>query len=90
MAISQELKATLIKKFGGDSKNTGKVEVQIAILTAEIESLTKHIVSNKKDQISKRGLFQKVSKRRSLLSYLKNVDIVRYRQILKDLEIRGN
>ncbi|MDE6429322.1 MAG: 30S ribosomal protein S15, partial [Malacoplasma sp.] len=47
-------------------------------------------VSNKKDQISKRGLFQKVSKRRSLLSYLKNVDIVRYRQILKDLEIRGN
>ncbi|MCF0217955.1 MAG: 30S ribosomal protein S15 [Malacoplasma sp.] len=90
MAISKTIKADLVKKYGGNSKNTGKVEVQIAILTAEIESLTKHLIENKKDQISKRGLFKKVSKRRSLLNYLKDIDILRYREILKDLHIRGN
>lgn len=90
MAISKQLKAEIIKKYGGDAKNTGKVEVQIALLTAEIESLTTHMVSNKKDQISKRGLYQKVSKRKSLLSYLKNNDINRYREIIKQLDIRGN
>lgn len=90
MAISKETKAQIIKKYGGSAENTGKIEVQIALLTAEIESLTKHMISNKKDQISKRGLYQKVSQRKSLLNYLKNNDINRYREIIKELDIRGN
>lgn len=90
MAISKETKAKLAKEFGGSEKNTGKTEVQIAILTAEINSLTDHLVNNKKDNISKRGLYKKVSKRKSLLTYLKNKDINRYREILKLLNLRGN
>lgn len=89
MAISKETKAKLVKKYGKDADDTGTTEVQIAILTAEIKSLTTHMVSNKKDFISKRGLQQKVSKRKSLLNYLKNKDIERYRKIIADLEIRG-
>lgn len=89
MAISKELKAKIVKEFGGSAKNTGKTEVQIAILSAEIKSLTAHLVNNHKDFISKRGLYTKVSQRKSLLNYLKNVDIERYREIIKKLEIRG-
>lgn len=90
MAISKETKAKIVKEFGGSAKNTGLTEVQIAILTAEIKSLTTHMVDNKKDNISKRGLYKKVSQRKSLLSYLKNNDIKRYREVLKKLDIRGN
>lgn len=90
MAISKELKAKLIKEYGDSPKDTGKTEVQIAILTEEIKSLTIHMVSNKKDQTSKRGLYKKVSQRRSLLNYLKNIDIERYREIVKKLDLRGN
>ncbi len=90
MAVTKEQKAKLIKEFGGDAKNTGSTEVQIAILTAEIKDLTNHMVQNKKDFISKRGLQQKVSKRRSLLTYLKRVDIERYRKLIAKLDIRGN
>ena len=90
MAISKEQKAKIVKEFGKDPKNTGSTEVQIAILTAEIKELTAHMVNNKKDFISKRGLQMKVSKRRSLLTYLKNTDIQRYRNLIAKLEIRGN
>lgn len=90
MAISKETKAKLIKEFGSSAKDTGRTEVQIAILTEEIKSLTVHMVANKKDQISKRGLYKKVSQRRSLLTYLKRKDINRYREILKKLDLRGN
>ena len=90
MAISKEQKAKIVKEFGKDPKNTGSTEVQIAILTAEIKELTAHMVNNKKDFISKRGLQMKVSKRRSLLAYLKNTDIQRYRDLIAKLEIRGN
>lgn len=89
MAISKEIKAKLVKKYGKDANDTGSAEVQIAILTEEIKTLTTHMVENKKDFISKRGLQQKVSKRKSLLNYLKNKDIERYRKIISDLEIRG-
>lgn len=90
MAISKETKAKIVKEFGGSAKNTGLTEVQVAILTAEIKSLTTHMVENKKDNISKRGLYKKVSQRKSLLTYLKNNDIKRYREVLKKLDIRGN
>ncbi len=90
MAISKSTKEKIIKEVGGNDKNTGMTEVQITILTAEIKSLTAHMIVNKKDNISKRGLQKKVSKRKSLLTYLKRKDIERYRAILKKLELRGN
>lgn len=89
MAISSALKQELIKKYGANEKDTGKVEVQLAILTAEINALTNHMINNKKDKISKRGLYIKVAKRRNLLSYLERNDIERYRNIIKELELRG-
>ncbi|MDR0986005.1 MAG: 30S ribosomal protein S15 [Mycoplasmataceae bacterium] len=88
MAISKAFKQQLIKDFGGSEKNTGSVESQIAILTAEINSITNHVKTNNKDYSSKRGLFKKVSKRRSLLNYLEKQDIEKYRELVKKLEIR--
>lgn len=90
MAVSKKTKSELIKKFGGNESNTGLVEVQVAILTAKIKSLTDHMIVNKKDKHSKRGLYMMVSKRKSLLKYLYNNDINRYRILIKELEIRGN
>lgn len=89
MAISKELKQELIKKYGGSEKNTGKTEVQIAILTEEIIALTKHMIENKKDKISKAGMYAKVAKRKNLLSYLERNDVERYRTIIKELKLRG-
>ncbi|GAA5414756.1 30S ribosomal protein S15 [Ureaplasma ceti] len=89
MAISKQLKSELVNKFGGSATNTGKTEVQIAILTAEIDALTAHLIANKKDKISKSGLYSKVAKRRNLLAYLKASDIERYRAIVKELNLRG-
>ncbi len=90
MAISKATKEKIIQEVGGSKENTGMTEVQITILTAEIKSLTDHMILNKKDNISKRGLQKKVSKRKSLLTYLKRKDIERYRNILKTLGLRGN
>ncbi len=89
MAISKKLKADLVKKYGGLKTNTGVTEVQVAILTSEIKSLTEHMIKNKKDKISKRGLYMKVSKRKALLRYLEHSDINRYRKLIKDLNLRG-
>jgi small subunit ribosomal protein S15 len=88
MAISKAFKQQLVKEFGGSDKNTGSVEVQIAILTAEINAITTHVSTNKKDFSTKRGLFKKVSQRRSLLNYLERTDIEKYRALVKKLEIR--
>jgi small subunit ribosomal protein S15 len=88
MAISKAFKQQLVKEFGGTEKNTGSVEVQIAILTAEINAITAHVSTNKKDFSTKRGLFKKVSQRRSLLNYLERTDIEKYRALVKKLEIR--
>ncbi|MDR0739511.1 MAG: 30S ribosomal protein S15 [Mycoplasmataceae bacterium] len=88
MAISKAFKQSLIKEFGESEKNTGSVEVQIAILTAEINAITAHVSTNKKDFSTKRGLFKKVSQRRSLLNYLERTDIEKYRALVKKLEIR--
>lgn len=89
MPISSTLKQELVVKYGGSEKNTGKVEVQIAILTEEILALTKHMIENKKDKISKSGLYRKVAKRKNLLAYLEINDIERYRTIVKELNLRG-
>ena len=88
MAVSKERKAELVKEFGKDVKNTGSTEVQIAILTDEINNLTEHLKKNKHDYHSKRGLLMKVGKRRSLLDYLKRTNVVNYREVIKKLNLR--
>lgn len=86
--LTNEKKQELVAKFGDNPKDTGKTEVQIAILSADIEALTEHLKSNKKDHHTKRGLFQKVGKRKKLLKYLQAKDINRYRDIIATLGLR--
>jgi small subunit ribosomal protein S15 len=88
MAISKERKAARIKEFGKNEKDSGNTQVQIAILTDEINDLTEHLKEHKHDYHSKRGLLMKVGKRRSLLDYLKANDVVSYRELIKKLNIR--
>ncbi len=88
MAVTKERKAELVKEFGKDAKNSGATEVQIAILTEEINELTEHLKLHIHDFHSKRGLLMKVGKRRSLLDYLKKNDIQSYREVIKKLNIR--
>ncbi len=88
MAVTKERKAELVKKYGKDAKNSGATEVQIAILTEEINALTEHLKEHIHDYHSKRGLLMKVGKRRSLLDYLRKTNVVSYRELIKDLGIR--
>ena len=88
MALTKETKTKIIKKFARDEKDTGSPEVQIAILTEEINALTEHLKNNKQDKHSKRGLLIKVGKRRSLLNYLLKNDVVKYREVVKELGLR--
>ena len=88
MAISKERKAELVKTFGVNEKDTGNTKVQIAILTDEINDLTEHLKVHTHDYHSKRGLLMKVGKRRSLLDYLKDNDVVAYRELIQKLNIR--
>lgn len=81
-------KKELIKKYGKNENDTGRTEVQIAILTETINRLTQHLVKFKKDHASRRGLMAMVGKRKRLLSYLQKVDIERYRKIINELGIR--
>jgi small subunit ribosomal protein S15 len=88
MALKNELKQELIKKYATHEGDTGSPEVQIAILTTEINELTKHLKDHKHDFHSKRGLLIKVGKRRSLLNYLFKKDVKRYRELIKSLNLR--
>ncbi len=88
MALSKLKKQQIVKKFGQDEKDTGSIEVQIAILTEEINTLTEHFKEHKQDHHSKRGMLKKIGQRRSLLNYLKNKDVTRYRNIIKALGLR--
>ena len=88
MALSNEKKAELVKKYGSNEQDTGSIEVQIAILTEEINALTEHFKQHKQDNHSKRGLLHKVGQRKSLLNYLVKNDVTRYRKIVKDLGLR--
>ena len=88
MALNKDKKAQIIKEFARDSKDTGSPEVQIAILTNEINALTEHLKYNKQDKASKRGLLIKVGKRRSLLNYLVKTDVKRYRDVVAKLGLR--
>ena len=88
MALSKEKKADIVKKFAKDEKDTGSAEVQIAILTEEIKALTEHLKEHKHDFHSRRGMLKKVGQQRSLLNYLKNKDVTRYREVVKKLGLR--
>lgn len=88
MALSTEEKAKIIKKFAKNDKDTGSTEVQIAILTEEINNLTNHLKEHKHDYHSNRGLLKKVGQRKSLLKYLAKKDIASYREVIKKLGLR--
>lgn len=88
MAVTKMRKAELVKEFGKSETDTGATEVQIAILTEEIRDLTEHLKVHIHDFHSKRGLLMKVGKRRNLLDYLKEKDVVSYRELIKKLNIR--
>lgn len=89
MSLSSAAKMKIIKEYGLDDKDTGSPEVQIALLTNDINHLTEHFKSHVKDHHSRRGLIRKVNLRRKLLSYLKEKDIKRYRNIIARLNLRG-
>ena len=86
--MTKEQKQDIIAKFGGDSKNTGSTEVQIALMTERIRDLTEHFKVNPKDHNSRRGLLQLVGKRRRLLRYYKRVNLNGYRDLIAKLELR--
>lgn len=88
MALSKEVKSQIVKKYAKSENDTGSVEVQIAILTEEINTLTEHLKEHKHDFHSRRGLLKKVGQRRSLLQYLIKTDVTRYREIVKSLGLR--
>lgn len=89
MSINLKNKQEIIAKFGKDAKDTGSTEVQVAMLTQKIAELTEHLKSNKKDFATKRGLLMMVGKRKGLLSYLKSRNLEGYRNLIKELGIRG-
>ncbi len=88
MSISKEKVEEVITKFGGSEENTGSTEAQIALLTERINHLTQHLKENHQDHSSRRGLLQMVGKRRRLLDYYRDNDIVKYRELIKELGIR--
>ncbi|WP_249009617.1 30S ribosomal protein S15 [Conexibacter sp. DBS9H8] len=88
MTLTQEMKAELITKFGESPSDTGKTEVQVALLTARINQLTDHLRAHKKDHHSRRGLLMLVGQRRRMLDYLQHNDLERYRSLIKELGLR--
>ena len=88
MYLTKEAKSDLFKKYGGKTENTGSTEGQIALFTHRINHLTGHLKNNQKDFNTERSLVRLVGKRRSLLDYLKKKDVVRYRELIKELNIR--
>ncbi len=88
MALDSAKKAEIISKFGRNGKDTGSSEVQIALLTERIVSLTEHLRANKKDHSSRLGMLKLVGQRRSLLKYLKNTNFEGYAKIIKDLKLK--
>ena len=88
MAISKERKNEIMNQFARHEGDTGSPEVQIAVLTEEINTLNAHIREHKKDHHSYRGLMKKIGHRRNLLAYLRKTDIQRYRELIQALGLR--
>jgi small subunit ribosomal protein S15 len=87
--ITKEQKEALIKSFAINEKDTGSEPVQVAILTQQITLLTNHMKIHKKDLHSRRGLLRMVSRRKKLLTYIKNNDFAKYSELLEKLQLRG-
>ncbi len=88
MALSKETKKALVEKFARFAGDTGSPEVQIAILTHEINELNGHLQTHVHDFHSKRGLFMKIGRRRNLLKYLRDTDVERYSALINELGLR--
>ena len=88
MALTKEEKSAIIKDFEKNEKDTGSAEVQVAILTKEINDLTEHLKTHIHDYHSRRGLLKKVGQRRNMLNYLAKKDIQSYREVIKKLGLR--
>ena len=88
MYLTKETKQEIFKKFGKSETDTGSTEGQIALFTHRINHLTEHLKRNKKDFNTERALIKMVGKRRNLLDYLMKKDIVKYRELIKELGIR--
>ena len=88
MALTKEQKEEIIKKYAKSENDTGSSEVQIAILTEEINELTDHLKVHIHDHHSRRGLLKKVGQRRNMLQYLAKKDIQSYREVIKKLGLR--
>lgn len=87
--LTSEKKEEIFKKYGGDVKNTGSTEAQIALFTFRIKKLSEHLHSYKKDHVTRRSLLTMVGKRKRLLEYLQRKDITKYRELISKLGIRG-
>lgn len=88
MYLSKEKKKEIFKKYGKAESDTGSAEGQIALFTYRVSHLTEHLKKNRKDYGTQRSLQLLVGKRRRLLDHLKHTDVVRYREIVKDLGLR--
>jgi small subunit ribosomal protein S15 len=87
MAITKTMKKNVVKKFGKTDKDTGRVEVQVALLTKKIDELSKHLKINKKDVHSRRGLIQMISNRRKHMKYLAAKSAKRHGTLVKELNM---
>jgi small subunit ribosomal protein S15 len=88
MTVTQERKRELLEKFGEGPGDTGRTEVQIALLTERINALTEHLRAHRKDHHSRRGLLMLVGRRRRFLNYLQRTDVERYRSVIRELGLR--
>ena len=88
MAITQERKRELVARFGDGPADTGKTEVQVALLTERINDLNLHLREHRKDHHSRRGLLMLVGRRRRFLNYLQRTDLERYRALVRELGLR--
>jgi small subunit ribosomal protein S15 len=88
MTVTQERKRELVEQFGSSPGDTGKTEVQVALLTERINALTEHLRVHSKDHHSRRGLLMLVGRRRRFLNYLQRTDLDRYRALIRELGLR--
>jgi small subunit ribosomal protein S15 len=88
MALSKVRKNEIIAEFATKQGDTGSPEVQVAVLTEQINTLNDHLRTHKKDHHSRRGLLKMVGRRRNLLTYLRNKDVTRYRELIQRLGLR--
>lgn len=88
MTVTHERKREIVERFGSTTSDTGRTEVQVALLTERIAALTEHLRVHRKDHHSRRGLLMLVGHRRRLLAYLQRSDLERYRSLIRELGLR--